>query len=393
MAFFEAIAVNVIGSLGFFGRGSSFTPGKPRNLSPAERLGIAERIEPGILNAFTASDFEKFFGDAPASERPSTLPGGSFVGVSPGITNISQIIGGSERMSLPEFDIIRNLPEISPGRTGGGGRRPSRQSERIDRERSRARQQRRRDNIKRRKELERLEQLRQLGKQLPEPRDFPKPKRPTDVPETPPRPTFEPFELPGSIPSRPQRAIPRPSAPPRQVPRPPPRPQIGVPPSPQPGTAPKGSPARSPSAVPGLFAGLFAGSLVNFGTAPRISAGSAPRLNFGQPAGSPVSPVFLGQTFAPGQNPSTRARKKRDRCEKRRRGEKRRKCYRGFFKEGETSTAFTRWVEIDCKTGERKNKGKKISQRAGKTGKKLAKVLKFPGKGSKTNIPRGVLGL
>jgi len=399
MAILEFIGVNLFGSLGFFGRGSSFTPGTPKNLTGADRARIAESIEPGILGSLTAQQFQQFFGDTPTKEIPSTLPGVSFGGVSPGITNISQLIGGSDGLSLPEFDIIRNLPE-SPGRFGGGGRRPSRQGERIERANRRTRQLRKRQTEQRKLERQRLEQLSKLGKQLPEPRDFPKPERPAAVPQTPPRPRFDPFETPLGEPGR---VAPRPrpqdfpSTTPSRVPTPrpaaPPRPQIGQPPSPLPGNVPKAPPARSPSPFPGLFLGAFAGSLIRPGSAPKISTISAPRINLRPPAGSPSNSTFLGQSFQTSQNPQTRARKKRDRCEKRRRGEKRRKCYRGFFKESETNTDFTRWVEIDCKTGERKNKGKKISQRAGKTGKKLGKVLKFPGKGSANKIPRGVLGL
>ena len=387
-----SIGRTIIASLPFFGSSRTTRGGfEPRD--PDSLLADVLLLEPGLVLPPNFRDLTRppaeepkpvspIPGDTPSVPPPVTLPPVSTArGVSPGITNLQQILQrDSDGLRLPEFDIIRSLP--FPGGFPGGGRprRRSRREETRERQARRTREQQRRQRQQRKREQERLEQLRRLGQRLPD-------RTPIERPEPVPAPARRP-DRPGRIEFDPLPGVrttpaPRPAPVPRTAPAGPPRPTIGRPPA----TPPR--PSRFPAtAFLGAAAGIFAASVFRPGTAPRVRTQFAPSSASPAPSPSvptiPVPPVGLP---SPQPQPRPRTQRKRDRCEKQRRGEKRRRCYRGFFKESATRTDFTRWVEIDCRTGRRLNKGKKVSQRVGKTGRVLKKVRKATSR----RIPRGVI--
>lgn len=392
MALVETVSVGsfVFGNLrSIFGGFNRKRPAQQRSEAirraeaPARTEALARLSAAGVTSfrtSFTGTRFNDLAPGAPTAPSSENLPPVSGSGGVPaGIFNIRQILERLPSIGLPEFDIIRNLP-VPGGRPMGRPSSPrTRRARDVEQRRARERASMRRQRTRRRRERERLEQLSRLGKRIPEPRDFPLPDEIAKPTTAPPRPEIEPLGLPEPVPA----TVPAPA--PVSVPAPqgPPRPQIGNPPS----RAPRTAPGAAPGASAALGAAFLAGALAQPGTAPQFRPGRAPRVRTQPaPAGSPISGTQLGFTSQQAEQLGRQQKRERDRCEKRRRGERRRKCYRGFYEEYPTRTEFTRWVEVDCVTRKRKDKGEKISERAGKTGRVLKKA-----KRATRRIPRGVI--
>lgn len=219
---------------------------------------------------------------------------------------------------------------------------------------------------------------------LPPPREAPPTPRPTPRRTTKPRPGELPKTPRRTIPPRPRREDiePRPTAPPRPrvdprdpinrpgiTPRPAP-PQAKPPPGkpggdipetvvrPQPPITtpelPKAPKTPSPAEKAALAAlaglGVAAVALPRLGGSPAAPLGFAPGSPVGGVPGVPIPPPAVGKIELP--KPAPQAKKQRERCEKRRR-QNRKTCWRGFYEEFTGRTAFTKWEKVDCRTRKR----------------------------------------